>query len=191
MTARTHDTFALALLTTAAVYYPPANLNIPTLFGVLVGSVVGSLIPDMDQGSNRLWDMLPAGNTVGKIFRRLFLGHRTISHSLLGFYLFFKFFEFVLPKFLNTTVINTNLVFASIMIGIASHLIADALTKDGIPLFFPLSIKVGIPPIKAFRVKTDTWVEHFLVLPAVVGYLIWIINANQEVLKKLLNNLYS
>src|SRR5262245_7194056 len=111
MTARTHDMFALAGLVTAAAMYPPATLNMPTLVSCLIANVVGSLLPDMDQASNRLWDLFPAGNMVGKIFRRAFIGHRTISHSLLGFFLFFKFFEFVLPKILNLSYIDVRLVF--------------------------------------------------------------------------------
>src|SRR3989338_7333367 len=83
MTARTHDAFAFASLLTVAVLFPPASLNLVTLVGGIVANIIGSLIPDMDQASNRLWDLLPAGDHLGKIFRRLFLKHRTLSHSLL------------------------------------------------------------------------------------------------------------
>ncbi len=191
MTARTHDMFALAGLVTAAALYPPASLNMPTLMSCLIVNVVGSLLPDMDQASNRLWDLFPAGNFVGKIFRRAFIGHRTISHSLLGFFLFFKFFEFVLPKLLNLSYIDVNLVFWSLMIGIASHLVADGITKDGIPLFFPFSFKVGFPPIKMLRIRTDTWQEHFFALPAVVVYIIWFANENRRVLVEVLKSVAS
>lgn len=180
--------FALAGLVTAAALYPPASLNMPTLVSCLIVNVVGSLLPDMDQASNRLWDLVPAGNFVGKIFRRAFIGHRTISHSLLGFYIFFKFFEWVLPRLLNLSYIDVNLVFASLMIGIASHLVADGITRDGIPLFFPLSIKIGFPPIKFLRIRTDTWQEHVVALPAAVVYIIWFANENKEVLVNVLKN---
>lgn len=189
MTARTHDMFALASLVTFASFYPPQVLNVPTLFACLIANIIGSLIPDMDQGSNRLWDLVPAGNFVGKIFRRAFLGHRTISHSILGFYLFFKFFEWFLPKLLNTGFVDAKLVFASIMIGIASHLIADGLTKDGIPLFFPFSFKVGFPPISQLRVRTGTWVENLVVLPGVVIYIIWFIGEKQAVFKSIVKTI--
>src|SRR3990167_6754525 len=102
MTARTHDAFAFASLITAAVYYPPQSLNLATLFTSFVGNVIGSLIPDMDQASNRLWDLLPAGNFLGKIFRRLFISHRSISHSLLGGYILYRLLVIVLPILFNT-----------------------------------------------------------------------------------------
>lgn len=73
MTARTHDMFAFATLLTATVQYPPATINMPTLISCLIANIVGSLLPDMDQASNRLWDLFPAGNFVGKIFRRVFI----------------------------------------------------------------------------------------------------------------------
>jgi len=65
MTARTHDVFAFASLITVAAIYPPNSLNLATLFTSLIGNVVGALIPDMDQATNRLWDLLPGGNFVG------------------------------------------------------------------------------------------------------------------------------
>jgi uncharacterized metal-binding protein len=83
MTGRTHDLISFASLLTVASIYPPSNLNLTTTVACVVSSVVGALVPDMDQATNRLWDMLPAGNFIGKIFRNLMLHHRTISHSLL------------------------------------------------------------------------------------------------------------
>ena len=90
MTARTHDAFAFAGLITVATHFPPTSLNLTTLFAAVVGNIVGSLIPDMDQASNRLWDLLPAGDHLAKIFRRLFLKHRTLTHSFLGVFLIFN-----------------------------------------------------------------------------------------------------
>ncbi len=171
MTARTHDLFAFAFLVTAAVYAPPSVLTVPTLFTSVVGNVVGALIPDLDQASNRLWDLLPGGNFVGRVFRHLFLGHRTISHSLLGGYLLFRLLEFSLPRIFNSNYVDIHVVLVSIMLGFVSHLIADGLTKEGIPLFFPLGLKVGFPPIRFFRVTTDSWVEHLIVLPLVLVYI--------------------
>ena len=69
MTARTHDAIAFASLVTLATFFLPAKLNVLTLFSSLVANVVGSLLPDIDQATNRLWDMLPAGNEVGKNLR--------------------------------------------------------------------------------------------------------------------------
>jgi len=63
MTAKTHDIFALASLVTVAAYYPPESLTVATVFVALVANNLGALIPDMDSASNRLWDLLPAGDS--------------------------------------------------------------------------------------------------------------------------------
>lgn len=187
MTARTHDTFAFASLVAATVYYPPSSLNILTLSVAIVGNIVGCLLPDMDQTSNRLWDLLPQGNFLGRIFRRLFLSHRTLSHSLLGCYLLYKGLEWILPRLLNSSYVDPKIVLASIMIGFVSHLIADSVTKEGLPLFFPIRLKFGFPPIKALRVTTGSWFENLVILPGIGVYLIWFIDLNKDKLIGIIN----
>jgi membrane-bound metal-dependent hydrolase YbcI (DUF457 family) len=78
---------------------------------------------------------------------------------------------------------------ASMMIGFISHLVADGLTKEGIPLFFPLPLKIGFPPIKFMRVTTGSFVENWIVLPAVVGYILWVVQQNQGVFLTLFRNI--
>lgn len=175
MTARTHDLAAFASLITLAVHYPPPALNLATLFSALIACVVGSLIPDMDQDSNRLWDLLPGGDFLGKIFKKIFLGHRSISHSLLGIFLYYQFFSWLLPKFLNSLFINPQIILSSLMIGLISHLLTDSLTEEGIPLFFPFSFKTGFPPIHSWRIKTGGWFEKLIIFPGIVVYLIFFI----------------
>lgn len=187
MTARTHDVVAFASLLTLAAYSPPSSLNVTTAFACVIGNVIGALIPDMDQASNRLWDLFPAGDHVGKIFRRIFFKHRTLSHSILGAVLIYKGLEWLLPRLLNAEYVNVGAIFASIMIGYVSHLLADAVTKDGIPLFFPFSYEIGIPPIKVLRIRTDSWVEYWVVLPAVVGYIAWFVNDQQDKFRHILS----
>lgn len=173
MTARTHDLIAFGALLTVGAYYPPAKLNLSTLVAVLVGNTVGTLIPDMDQATNRLWDLLPAGNLVGRVFRRLMLSHRTISHSILGGAILFFLANTFLPKILNPAYVNTTLVMASLMIGFVSHLAADSVTKEGIPLFFPIPFKIGFPPFAFLRITTGKFVEKFIVFPGVLIYIFW------------------
>jgi inner membrane protein len=189
MTGRTHDLIAFGALLTGASIYPPTNLNLFTAVGCFIGSTIGALIPDMDQASNRLWDLLPAGNFVGRIFRRVMIGHRTISHSILGVYLIYKGLFFLLPRILNSSYVDINLIVYSLMIGVVSHLFADAFTKEGIPLFFPLKVKVGIPPIKSLRITTGEFFENFLVFPGTVAYIFWTIYIKKEVFVEILQNI--
>ncbi len=186
MTARTHDAFAFASLVTVAAFYPPQSLNVATLFTCLVGNIVGALTPDLDQASNRLWDLLPAGNIIGRLFRPLLLGHRTLSHSLLGGLLYYKALELILPKILNINYVDVSIVLASVMIGFVSHLFSDSLTKEGLPLFFPFKIKVGIPPTPVLRITTGGLIEKIVILPLVAVYLAWLVNYKAEVLLNVL-----
>lgn len=186
MTSRTHDIGAFASLVTVAVNYPPTSLNASTLVVSLVGNIVGSLLPDIDQATNRLWDLLPAGNFLGKIFRGFFISHRTISHSLLGIYLLSKLLWWFLPKVFNPGFIYNQIVYSSVMIGFISHLLIDAFTEEGIPLFFPIKWKIGFPPFKHWRIETGKWFEKFVVFPGIIVYLFWYAITNQEKLISIL-----
>ena len=181
MTARTHDMIAFASLLTVAVLYPPDRLNTPTLFTCLIGNIVGALIPDMDQATNKLWDLLPAGNLVGGVLRKLMINHRTISHSLLGIFLFYQIFLRIIPVFFNSDYINTNLVVNSIMIGFISHILADSITKEGEPLLFPFKIKFGFPPFAFLRITTGKFMENFVIFPGVLGYILYLAFSKREI----------
>lgn len=172
MTSRTHDLFAFASLLTFTAYYPPKSLNITTIFTSLISNIVGALLPDLDQASNRLWDLLPAGNFIGRILRRLFLSHRTISHSLLGVYLVHRLLLFLLPKIFNPQFVDIKIIYFSVIIGFISHVSLDSFTEEGIPLFFPLKYKIGFPPIKSWRIKTGKWFERYVIFPGILVYLI-------------------
>lgn len=183
MTARTHDVIAFAALSTIAATNPPQFLNIYTTFVCLIGSVIGALVPDLDQATNKLWDLLPAGNLLGKVLRHLMLQHRTISHSILGAFIFYEILNYSLPRIFNPFYVDARLAIAALMIGYLSHLVADSVTKEGIPLFFPIPFKIGIPPIEALRITTGKFVENFIVFPGVLVYLFWlVINKKEEFL---------
>lgn len=189
MTGKTHDAFAFAGLMTAAVLYPQNDMTILTAVGCIVAADLGALIPDIDQAGSRIWDMLPGGGKAGNFLSRLFYKHRTLTHSLIGIFIIYSFFSWLLPKFLNPEYINPNLILMSIMIGIISHLISDGLTEDGVPLFFPINLNIGFPPFKAMRIKTGKWFEKFVVYPAVWIYVIWLINDQKEIFLSMLSSI--
>lgn len=179
MTGRTHDAIAFASLITIATLYPPASLNLSTAAAAVVGNIVGGTFPDIDQASNRLWDMLPFGDNMGKVFRRVFMGHRTLTHSFLGIFIFTNLFQFVIPRLFNPAFIDGQILFYSIMIGYISHLLGDAVTKEGLPLLFPLNIKFGIPPVRFLRLTAGGWIENLVILPGTAFYIFWFIGKNQ------------
>lgn len=173
MTFKTHNAIGLMSLLGAYIYLGNVVLNWPTAIVTLTGNAVGSTLPDIDQHSNRLWAVFPGSHLVSKFFRKIFLGHRSLSHSILGGYLFYKFFEWLVPRIFNDNV-EPMVVIYSIMIGYISHLVADSLTEEGLPILFPLKWKTGIPPIKFMRIKTGGWFENYVVLPIVIFIIIFL-----------------
>jgi len=173
MTSRTHDVVAFATLVTVASLYPPDSLRVSTVILAMVGNIVGSLLPDIDQASNRLWDLLPGGNMIGKVLKNVFIAHRTLSHSFLGAGLFYWLLSWIMPILFNPTYVDIPIVVASIMIGYLSHLTIDGLTEEGLPLLFPIRMKFGFPPFKKWRIKTGGWAEKLVVFPGTVGYIVW------------------
>ena len=180
MTARTHDAFAFASLIAVAAFYPPTSLNFLTLVIAVIANNIGALIPDMDSAGNRLWDLLPLGDHLAKIFRRIFYKHRTISHSILGVVVIYLFLSWLFPMILNPEFLDPFVVLAAIMIGYVSHIFADGLTKEGVPLLFPFKLNFGLPPAKSMRIKTGGKIEKYIVYPGILVILLLFIYMNQD-----------
>ncbi|MDN7241963.1 metal-dependent hydrolase [Planococcus sp. N028] len=100
---------------------------------ILVGAgVIGAILPDICHGGSKIGRTLPL---LSKIINTLF-GHRTFTHSLL--------FLVLMAALMNAFVPNEAFT-AGILVGMASHLVLDMATKNGIKLLFPLSITVRFP----------------------------------------------
>ena len=190
MIARTHNLISFGSLLTAAIYYPPDKLTLTTFVLALIANIIGSLLPDIDQASNRLWDLLPGGEGLGKILKNIFGPHRTLSHSLLGIYLIYKFNYWLLPIIFNTSFVDTRIIALSLMIGYVSHLAADGITEEGLPLLFPLKIKFGFPMIKSWRIKTGKWFEKYVVFWSVILYIVWLLANNGKVLIDMIKTMF-
>ena len=189
MVSRTHDAFAFASLVSVAAFFPLPAMNLGTAICAVIAADAGAAVPDMDTAGNRLWEMLPQGDKIGKILRNVFYKHRTFTHSIIGVFTLYKFFEWILPKFLNSQFIDHHVILWSIMIGIVSHLVSDSLTEEGIPLFFPLRFTFGMPPVRQMRIKTGHWFEHFVVYPGIWAYVIWLVFSKETVLLGILRGL--
>jgi inner membrane protein len=115
----------------AGLLYLSVNpVNDPLLF--VSSCAIGALIPDIDHTGSTIGRKVPLlDNIISAIF-----GHRTFTHSLLFLFLTFLLFRFT----------NWNIDFEfGILIGMFSHLVLDALTKEGIQFLWPIKIRVGIP----------------------------------------------
>jgi inner membrane protein len=169
MTARTHDLAALTALGAVVLIEPLRAFTIATAIVAVFANLVGGIAPDIDQPTAPLWRNLPVGHFFGKIFDKLSGGHRFLTHSILGLAIFGVAIHYLLV-FLSPIMhsVDTGYVWYAFMIGMASHLVMDSLTKEGVPWLLPVPIKFGFPPIKKLRVRTGHWAEYLLVFPALL-----------------------
>lgn len=185
MTYRTHNIFGFASLLAVFSYWPVEKLGWATIMAGLIANAIGSILPDIDQGSNKLWMLLPGGNAIGRILRNMFIAHRSVSHSIIGTYVAFKFIVWLTPLIFNNNFINVNLIITSLMIGCISHIAIDGITEEGVPLLWPIRWKFGIPPIRSWRIKTGKWFEKLVVFPAIIIFIAWNLYSNYSNLIKI------
>lgn len=190
MTARTHDTAALALLLAATLAWPPAQLTAGTALAALIANQLGGIAPDIDQPTAPLWRNLPIGRYAGRVFGVLVGGHRFLCHSLLGIIAFavgskllIELLQPILPP------IDTGFVWFAFLIGVVSHLIMDTLTKEGVPWLLPLPFKFGFPPVRAWRVTTGKKAELFIILPILVTSIVWLCSVQADTLTALVRTI--
>lgn len=172
MTARTHDLFALTTITGVISLGLVSSMTLGTAVIAFLVVFLGGLAPDLDESGSALWQRMPAGSgtLLGKIIAPVFGSHRFISHSLVGM----AIFGFVVWKLLfwssSFLSVDTQVVWDAFMLGMASHIFADSLTHEGVPIFFPLKYKVGIPPMAFLRPKTGGFAEKFVIFPGLVVF---------------------
>lgn len=170
MKARTHDVAAATALLGAVVAMPdPPTITLATAVAVIIANQFGGIVPDIDQPTAPLWRNLPIGGIFGRMVAKMLGGHRFITHSLLGVALAGFLFNMLLAL-LHPIMpsVQTELVWWAFMIGMVSHLVMDTFTKEGVPWLLPLPIKIGLPPLRRFRITTGTWSESFITLPLLV-----------------------
>jgi inner membrane protein len=175
MTGRTHDLFAFTALNVVFITQPVPTMTFPTVAAVLGANMIGGLLPDIDNTTSDIWDKVRGGNVLAKMVKPLIGKHRMLSHSILGMAIA-GFLLFYFLQWLGTIIlVDMYLVWWGAMIGFFSHLIADSMTKQGVPWFFPIPVRIGIPPIEFLRIKTGGFVEKTFVFPGLVifnGYLV-------------------
>lgn len=168
MTGRTHDLTAFTALSFVILTYPIPQMSLATALVAFSANMVGGLAPDIDQPTATLWRRVRGGSILGRFVTPFLGGHRFISHSVLGIFLF----GFVTRHLLNLAhsflLVDMNIVWNAFMIGLISHLIIDTITREGVPWLFPIPIHFGIPPFRAFRIKTGGLVEKSFIFPALL-----------------------
>lgn len=148
MNATTHAVFGVAALAGASLV---AGTE-PPLYTYPV-AVVAAWLPDVDNPRSKLGNGLsrmksPTLNAVSRPiswFLRIssfvlvrIVGHRTLTHSLLGVLLFALPVWLFFGGFPNLSV--------ALVVGYASHVLADALNTRGVPLLWPLGKPIRLLP---------------------------------------------
>lgn len=134
--------FGLAVFTVSTWLAVLPN-NAEALLGMIIAAAIGALVPDLDHTGSYLGRRL---RIVSFVIHTIF-GHRTMTHSLLGLGLF------TIGGFALLILLNLPLyLLAGFFAGVVSHLVSDAMTPSGIPLYWPfskeryrLSQKIRIP----------------------------------------------
>ena len=121
--------------------------------------VLCARLPDIDQHSR-------IGCLLG--------GHRGFTHSLLGVLLISLFFATIVVSLpimftMNGITLQPELLtevkiaFEAFVIGWILHIVADSITRGGVPLFWPSSTRYGFPPKSVWRFKVGTIWEDLIV----------------------------
>ncbi len=149
MNATTHAVFGVAALAGTALLVgtePP--------WYAYPAAVAASWVPDVDNPRSRLGNGLSRmKNPVADMITRPLswalritsfllvrtVGHRTLTHSLLGLALFALPVWLLLGDYPN--------LFYALVAGYASHVLADALNTRGVPLLWPLGGPVRLLPV--------------------------------------------
>jgi inner membrane protein len=138
------------------------------LFYFMVG--FGALLPDIDNARSTLGRKL---GWISKGIQHTF-GHRTLFHSFLGLGIgaalaigleqLVKYLLLSRGYTLSAdTIATTHIVLIAVLFGCIMHIAADALTEEGVPLFWPMHKYYGFPPNRHWRFRTGTWPEHVIV----------------------------
>lgn len=189
MTARTHDLAAITAFGLVASIQSVRTVTVATALLAVLFNQIGGIFPDIDQPTAPLWRNLPVGRLFGKAFDKLLGGHRFLTHSLLGLALFGWVFHWLFHV-LNLLIprMDAHVVWWAFMIGMASHLLMDMFTKEGIPLFLPIPFKIGFPPLKALRITTGKLAEK-AVFVAILVIDIWYCSAHYQHLANIFHHI--
>lgn len=165
MTGRTHDLAAVTALGAVVILVFTTQITLGTAIFALVANQLGGIAPDIDQPTAPFWRNLPVGGYLGRVIDKMLGGHRFLSHSLLGVALFGAL-SWLFLKFLHPSIPHTNVtvVWWAFMIGVVSHLVMDTFTKEGVPWLLPIPFKLGLPPLKDFRITSGSIVERGIFL---------------------------
>lgn len=181
MTGRTHDLAAFTALNMAfLIQQPLPAMSFATAAGALGANMMGGLMPDIDDATADIWDKIRGGHIFAKLIKPLIGGHRMISHSILGMAITGYLLKLFLAWLGTIVFVDMNIIWWSTMIGYFSHLVADSLTKQGVPWLFPIPIRFGFPPFRFLRIETGGIIEKSFIFPGLIFLNIYFIYTSYD-----------
>ncbi|SHN30114.1 metal-dependent hydrolase [Gracilibacillus kekensis] len=141
MTGKTHIMGGIASTVAISHFYTYE----PAMF--IIAGAIGGIIPDICHGGSKIGRRIPL---ISRVVNTIF-GHRTFTHSLLFLVLMYV----VLSLFISNQSFITGL-----LVGMISHLVLDAATKNGIKLLYPVQITIRFP----LTFKTGGQMETIILL---------------------------
>jgi inner membrane protein len=176
MTGKTHQVIGLASSLFVFSQLADPAYNPATLAAVAVGAHFAALLPDLDQPGATFWRQMPFGRVFGEIVDP-FIAHRNFSHSLLGAATIALLIHYLLHYVPPYWGINTGILFFCSLTAYLSHIAADLVTVQGVPLFFPWRTMVGLPPapFQGLRILTGRWFENLVVFPLANAALVGVV----------------
>jgi len=161
MTAPTHIVAGISTMSFVALLIPVYRLS---LTHIIVGAIA-ALLPDVDNPRSFIGRLLFFVS--GPIDRRF--GHRTITHSLLATaivggsaYLILYIVSHSLTQYATIT--------ATIVIAYFSHIFFDALTKQGVMIYYPARVWGVFPTRASWRIRTGS-------KPEIVFFVFFLVSA--------------
>jgi len=182
MTGRTHDLAAFAALLTICVINPPEKISLATAIVALGSNMLGGLAADV-------WNKIRFGRLLSRYIAPLFGKHRYLSHSIVGVLLFGILTKLLLGWLSGILLVDMNVVWWSFIIGFVSHLVMDSITKEGVPWFFPIPLRIGFPPVRILRIKTGGFLEKAIIFPGLVAGIGWVVWDKYDLLRSILTSL--
>jgi inner membrane protein len=136
MTGRTHITVGVAMGLVAALI---SDTTQPQMVACLaLAGLIGGALPDIDHPQSIISGWIPGS---GLVMWLSGVRHRGVTHSLL-----FVTITLMLAIWACIHFNLTTLVAVAFACGVGSHLVLDAITPMGIPVFYPIPISVRLLP---------------------------------------------
>ncbi|EHJ09211.1 metal-dependent hydrolase [Staphylococcus simiae] len=129
MTGKTHASCGVLVGALTTQYF---HTDLFSSVTIIIIATIASLLPDICHTQSKIGRRFK----VISFFIRLFIGHRTFTHSIL--------FIILIASLLH--LIYTPIYYmAAVIAGLASHIILDMLTPKGVKLLYPLPFDIKSP----------------------------------------------